>query len=185
MILGTDFHEGIMSRQDPGLPFLWPDSMKSQDASYEWDMGECEAPIPTGPTASKVGAVHERFTQSMIMEDGQRVALTGEVDLIIGDSVVDFKVSERAGEHERYLDSMQWKAYLWLTGCTRFAYVGVHRGKIRRNNAIQVSRTRQTSFRGYEGLVEDLRELVSRIYAFLKTEGLLEAASAYYAEGIK
>jgi hypothetical protein len=49
------------------------------------------------------------------------VTLVGKVDALTAGTVTDYKLTERF-DAERYMDSVQWRAYLLMFGATRFIY---------------------------------------------------------------
>ena len=50
------------------------------------------------------------------------VTLTGHVDLLLEDRVVEYKTSTKGADAERLMHSWQWQAYLALTGRQRCTY---------------------------------------------------------------
>ena len=63
-------------------------------------------------------AAKEQATSKFIGD----ITLTGRADLITGNSVWDHKVSTKAPDADKYIHSMQWRAYLYLFNLDVFVY---------------------------------------------------------------
>ena len=184
MEYGTDFHNTFLGLQMVGLPARWPDILPGDIGLWA-----LKAPTPFSPTKkveqTRVEAVEERYFSRLTMDDGREVVLTGKFDMLIGSTVIDFKVSASTPEIERYHKSLQWKAYLMMTGCQFFAYIAIHRGKLRRDGTIHVPRTRETVFTRYEGMAEDVRQGAQAAYLWLRENDLLSKATNHYRRSMQ
>lgn len=66
-------------------------------------------------------ATRELKLERQYVVDGVPVTVVGKVDVLDGDVVEDHKTTGRF-DAERLADSMQWRAYLDMTGCRRFRW---------------------------------------------------------------
>lgn len=86
------------------------------------------------------------------------VTLVGKVDGLAGLTVHDQKLTER-WDPERYLDSLQWRAYLDMFGADTFVYdvfVAYYSGA----NDVKITEYNRMPFYRYPGLADDVRRAV-------------------------
>jgi hypothetical protein len=65
--------------------------------------------------------IRELKTECPLETPSGRILLVGKVDAMDGLTVRDYKLTERF-DAERYVDSLQWRAYLMMFGGNRFIY---------------------------------------------------------------
>jgi hypothetical protein len=65
--------------------------------------------------------IRELKAEHVFQTPSGTVTLVGKVDGLHGNTVNDYKLTERF-EAERYADSYQWRSYLTMFGATRFVY---------------------------------------------------------------
>jgi hypothetical protein len=71
--------------------------------------------------AIELAPVRELRAESVLSTPAGPVTLVGQVDGLDGVAVYDQKLTERI-DAEKYLDSLQWRAYLAMFGAERFCY---------------------------------------------------------------
>jgi hypothetical protein len=110
------------------------------------------------------------------------VTLVGKVDGLEGRTVRDQKLTEN-WEAEKYLDSLQWRAYLDMFGADAFVYDVFKRSKHNDNDPdmVEVKEYHPMTFYRYPKLADDVRAAVNelaRVVAFYVPEKVTaEAAS--------
>lgn len=90
------------------------------------------------------------------------VTLVGKVDGLLGTQVHDQKLTER-WEAERYLDSLQWRAYLAMFDATSFVY-DVFQGRYQ-GRYITITDYHPMAFYSYPGLSADVQRAVVELAA--------------------
>ena len=92
------------------------------------------------------------------------VTLVGKVDGLSGLVVHDQKLTERF-DAERYLDSLQWRAYLWMFGATKFVY-DVFVGKYE-DDVVRIREYHRLAFYTYPKVAEDIQKAVEELAAVI------------------
>lgn len=101
------------------------------------------------------------------------VTLFGRVDSITGSTVRDIKTTERI-DADRYAESYQWRAYLWMSGRNRFIY-DVLTVKIDEDKrTVVVSDHVPLVFNRYPALDREVEALLDEYAAAVRSLGLLE-----------
>ena len=96
------------------------------------------------------------------------VVLVGKVDAIDGGTIIDYKLTERL-DAERYVDSLQWRAYLMLFQAHRFEY-SVFEGTPDRSNpqSYTIHAHHILRFYSYGEMQRDVLLAVRRLADFVK-----------------
>lgn len=96
------------------------------------------------------------------------VLLRGKLDGLSGIDAIDYKLTFSQFNAERYAASMQWRAYLDMTGARRFRY-GVFRGKPDRIDpaTIKVEEFHPFDQWTYPGIGADVQRRVSQLADFV------------------
>jgi hypothetical protein len=105
--VGRAIHR-LLERADQGLDLV---EVEQDGLRIRFDL-EAELPLP---------ATRELKLERQYEIDGDPVTVVGKVDVLDGDTVEDHKTTSRF-DAERLADSMQWRAYLDMTGCRRFRW---------------------------------------------------------------
>lgn len=145
MLAGTAFHQ-LLEDSEPGEL----DDAESQGFHFQFDL-DAELRLPTA---------RELKAEGEITVNGIPVTLVGKVDAIHGCRVYDHKLTGRF-DAERYANSFQWRAYLYLLDCQWFTY-NVFTGRPERdsNTHWRVTAFDALDFYRYPGMEDDvLREL--------------------------
>jgi hypothetical protein len=97
------------------------------------------------------------------------VTLVGKVDGINGRTVHDQKLSERL-DAEKYLDSLQWRAYLVMFDATKFVYdVFVGRYDRGGDRLVQLTDYQSLPFYTYPGIRQDVQAAVNELARVIVT----------------
>lgn len=108
--------------------------------------------------------VREFKAERLIQTPSGPVTLVGKADGINGPVVHDQKLTER-WDAERYLDSLQWRAYLWMFGASTFTYdvfVGRYKGR-----EVTVTEYHPLTFYAYPGMEADVERAVCELAAVI------------------
>lgn len=126
------------SEEAPEVPLVW----------------DCDVDLP------EVAASEVRVYQDYEIL-GRHVVMAGRVDAIYGFTAADWKVTFRAMDAERYLDSWQWRAYLRMLGedYKRFRYQ-IFRGSIRKSGNIHITDSTHYHTYRYSGMEDAVDGLV-------------------------
>lgn len=109
-----------------------------------------------------VPAVRELKAEVVFDTPSGPVTLVGKVDSIHGTEIHDQKLTER-WDAERYLDSLQWRAYLVMFGGTAFVYdvfTGSYSGKF-----VEVHDYQAMTFYAYPAIRTDVERAVCELAA--------------------
>ena len=119
-----------------------------------WDfLFECDCELPE-PQASELKA------SIIIPTSSGNVLLTGKVDMITGRVIRDQKLTER-WDAERYVDSLQWRAYLSMFKAQEFVYdVFVGRYK---DQSVTVTEYHPMRFFSYPDMDKDVHRAVEEL----------------------
>lgn len=103
--------------------------------------------------------------------------LFGRVDSITKTTVHDIKTTAQV-EADRYADSYQWRAYLWMSGRDRFVYDCL-KAKIDEDNlVITITEYVQLTFHRYARLDQDVEILLDRYAETIDALGILKREAA-------
>lgn len=108
------------------------------------------------------GAIIEKVYQTMVGP----VLLRGRIDARDADSVTDYKLTFSAFDGERYAESLQWRAYLDMTGARRFNYE-VFEARRAKDGSIEVREQHPLVLWRYEGISADVHRRVSELAQFV------------------
>lgn len=99
---------------------------------------------------------------------GDDVVIRCKADALIGTFVVDHKVTGKVDAHkiESYLDSMQWRAYLWVFGGNEFMYNAMVWSES--NGVYHMTDNQRVFCNRYLALGGDVRRCAEGLYAFAK-----------------
>ncbi len=92
------------------------------------------------------------------------IEITGRLDFSYGIAGGDLKTTSRI-ELERYMDSYQWRLYLWMSGLEIFSYVIVELND--KYNTASVNRIQVIDMYPYIGMENDCLSLISRFLYWL------------------
>jgi hypothetical protein len=105
------------------------------------------------------------------------IPLFGRVDAIDAVSVHDVKTTS-AIDVDRYVDSMQWKAYCWMSGRRSFVY-DLFRVKVEADiQAVTVLEYVRLPLTAYPGLDRDVESLLEEYDAAIRALGIGEKLAA-------
>lgn len=115
---------------------------------------------------------HTREHKSVMPLPELDAQLVGKYDALTGSHVIDHKLTGRF-DHERYIDSLQWRAYLMMTGKPRFAYQVFEHGGIPEpdehdNRVITIKKYHRMEMCAYPGMADDVMDVVSELVSFAK-----------------
>jgi hypothetical protein len=101
------------------------------------------------------------------------VTLVGQVDAVFGITVRDAKLTEKIDPESKYVDALQWRAYLEMFGCDRFIY-DVFQAKYAKNGdniarLVQVVDYISFRFYRYPEMGGDVLRAVCELAAVIRT----------------
>ena len=125
-----------------------------QDPPVVWD---CDVQLPA-VVASEVRVYRDYEV------GGRKVTMWGRTDGVYGFTAADWKSTFRAMDAERYLDSMQWRAYLTMLGpnYNRFRYQ-IFRCSMRRDGTIHVTDSTHYHAYRYAGMEDEVDSKVHEL----------------------
>lgn len=104
------------------------------------------------------------------------VTLFGRVDSITATTVRDIKTTAQV-DADRYADSYQWRAYLWMSGRTRFVY-DVLKAKVDDDaQSVTITDYVQLVFHRYANLDRDVELLIDEYAAAVRSLGIVSEAA--------
>lgn len=115
----------------------------------------------------EVPQIREQATELVYSTPSGLVLLRGQVDGREGLEVTDYKLTLGTFDAERYADSLQWRAYLDMTGAKRFRYV-VFGAKAQGPN-VWLHEVHELAFWSYPDMHGDVRGRVGELAAFVST----------------
>ena len=124
----------------------------------------CDAGVP------RCDRTEYRLRQQICEVGNDRILLSGKVDGLCGDVVVDWKTTEKQVDWEKYADAFQWRAYLSLVPFAKeFRY---HVFRVRRSRQFVgrydvVEHQVMAGLRRYRGLLQDVITPAVQFYHFL------------------
>lgn len=159
MIAGTNFHaalEEAAARPDQ------IDALHAPDGTV-FDLSQADGEIPCVQVAEFF------LLKYMTLPDGTPVRIGGKVDGSTGLELYDHKLTGKWSGPESYMDSYQWRMYLWLTGFRSFRYnVFVRSKKPTKDGAIAVTGIHSVQCYRYPGIEADCLTGLSRFSAFAR-----------------
>ena len=128
----------------------------------EWNFfihADCELPAPVCRELKMEHVIETRYGP---------VTLVGKIDCIDPHGKVhDYKLSER-WDAEKYLDSLQWRAYLVMFGADSFVYdvfVGKYGETAEGQGCVDISEHHPLEMCSYAGMEEDVMRAVDELAA--------------------
>ena len=96
------------------------------------------------------------------------IVLVGKIDALDGNRIVDYKLTERL-DAERYMDSMQWRAYLMLFETNEFEY-SIFEGSPDRGSTTcyTISDWHSLRFYSYPEMCADVKKCAGELAAFVQ-----------------
>jgi hypothetical protein len=88
----------------------------------------------------------------------KHITVVGRCDAIDGGTVHDIKTTSSTIDIERYLDSYQWRAYLWMSGRSRFVYDVLRVDVDDAEKAVEVRDYMRIPVSAYPGLDRDVEQ---------------------------
>lgn len=154
MLAGTAFHS-LLERVKAGAEI--EDGVEVDGFTFRFDT-DYDLYIPP---------VREEETPLRVFDTPAGPAsLQGRTDARDGWTVIDYKLTSRFNA-ERYGKSMQWRAYLLLTGARRFRYLAFENKRKERD--VVIRDIHELDFWRYDGMEEEVerrvRELAEFVYA--------------------
>lgn len=105
------------------------------------------------------------------------IPLHGRCDAISGARVHDIKTTS-AIDADRYLDSYQWRAYLWMSGRQRFVY-DILRVKVEEDiKVVTVLEYVPIKLSAYPGLSRDVESLLEQFHECVTALGIAQKVAA-------
>lgn len=115
---------------------------------------DAEVPVPP---------VREMKIEYPMITPSGPVVLVGKVDGFEGVTVRDQKLTEKLDVEQKYLDSLQWRAYLMMLGARKFVY-DVFVGDIdEHEDVITVSEYHPVTFYTYPEIEKDVQRAVNEL----------------------
>ena len=99
------------------------------------------------------------------------VSLSGRVDWIRGNEIVDFKCSfdGHAPDPSKYEKSLQWRCYLWLTGADKLTYRVWAMDLPDEEGHVKIKGESSVTYYQYQGMEADIREWIVRFIEWRAT----------------
>lgn len=96
------------------------------------------------------------------------IVLVGKIDALDGNRIVDYKLTERL-DAERYMDSMQWRAYLMLFETNEFEY-SIFEGSPDRGSTTcyTIRDWHSLRFYSYPGMESNVKEVANELAKFVR-----------------
>lgn len=101
--------------------------------------------------------------------------LYGRVDYITGTTVGDYKATSQF-DADRYADSYQWRAYLWMSGRAKFDYHLLKVAVDEDARTVEVKDYITLNFFRYPSMDSDVERLLSRYAEVIEDLGIMSAA---------
>lgn len=114
-------------------------------------------------------SVREMKVEEVIQTPSGAVTLVGKVDGLDGITVRDQKLSDSLDAESRYVDSLQWRAYLMMFGARRFIY-DVFVGRVdEAKRVITVREYHPLTFYAYPEMRADVERAVGELAEVVTT----------------
>lgn len=108
-----------------------------------------------------------------VCREHKGIKLHGRVDAMGAHTVHDLKTTQSI-DADRYLDSYQWRAYLWMSGCSRFVYDIFRVSRDEKRREMVVKEYVPITLIAYPGLSRDVESLLVEFDAAVKALGIPE-----------
>ena len=140
--------------------------MEHADPRHELTVAECDGWTFRfdGDWDLSLPDLRELKVEQVFQTPSGPVTLVGKVDGTVGVVVRDQKLTQR-WDAEKYLDSLQWRAYLLMLAATAFIYdvfVGRYRGR-----EVTVTEYHPLLFYAYPEMRQDVERAVCELAAFV------------------
>lgn len=156
MLAGRAFHE-MLERASAGEEM--DDLAGVQVGGFQFYCGgDLEVAVPS---------VREEEVERIYRTPTGPVLLRGRLDGREGLEATDYKLTFSSFDAERYAASLQWRAYLDMTGARRFRYL-VFTGKLDAGR-VWLYEAHELDFWSYPEMGEDVRRRVAGLAAFVRT----------------
>lgn len=118
---GTAFHEALamLSTLGRGVDYVSTDSIQAR--GFTFDFNSVDVQLESVPPYQTELKIERRVDDQVDCGPGDEITVVGKTDRLAGHVVDDHKTTKRF-DAERLLDSLQWRFYLWLTGCDVFRW---------------------------------------------------------------
>lgn len=148
---GTKFHSAM---ENLALTGNW-------ESEFSWEI-EVEIPRPQHVEKRRVASRKSHYHDRTLV-------LSGIIDAIRGDTITDYKTTEKTIKLEKYIDSWQWRAYLTMVPeCERFRY-DIFRLQQRpaRSGNWSVTEHAKVDLQRYDGMEDEVWSFAERFGCFL------------------
>ena len=99
--------------------------------------------------------------------------ISGQYDALVREKIIDYKTGLSPPRWELYMDSMQWRTYLTLTGKTHFEYVHIQLGKVRgKDKTYQIKGQSMMSMYSYWNMSKHVFKVARELRDFCKKYGI-------------
>lgn len=129
------------------------------ESGWTFDFSDLDMELPISP-------VRELKAEVVLDTPSGLVTLVGKVDGLNGTTVVDQKLTQRF-DAERYLDSLQWRAYLMMFNANKFVY-DVFVGKYKART-VGIDEYHRLAFWTYPDLADDVQVAVEEAADLITT----------------
>ena len=153
MRLGTTFHSMIENR-----PLIYPDHPFSYDSIK---------PI----NSLAVDSAREVEGSLTIELEQCNLIVSGHADAITGSTVIDYKTSTKEPDLDMYIDSYQWRFYLWMFDARCFKYEFFRLKEDKKTGLYNVEHLTPVKLYRYAGLELDCINLAQDYVNTLETIG--------------
>lgn len=109
----------------------------------------------------------EESVEREVMTPVGVVLLRGKVDGKDGIEVTDYKLTFGSFDAERYADSLQWRAYLAMTGCRRFRYLVFTAKLDEKDGSVWIHDVHELVFWAYPEMEEEVVRRVGELAEFV------------------
>ena len=191
MIVGSAFHQGmedlgsnialhaaehgryastVLSESDNGHAMMY---VGYGGEEFTFVFPDTEARVYAGD-----GFQHE-IKRRILLEDD--VLITGKADVVdtVSRTIIDYKTSKKIRDPEDYIDSLQWRTYLWIWGYGNFRYDCYHLLKDRKDPFLfGVVDSVQYSMHRTPELDQEVTRAAHDFAEFVRAEGLDELLAA-------
>ena len=162
VLIGRALHEAIEDADGNDLS----GAVVQTSNGYTFDFSDVDFVIPEGPREVSATKIY-RFGDC-------DVELSGRVDAINYDRVIDYKTTSKALDIEKsgYYTSFQWRAYLDMLSMHRFDYVVLEIDKRKSKGNVYKFRTvhDDVDFYSYRRMGDDVRNRISEFIAYARTK---------------
>lgn len=120
-------------------------------------------------TTLSIPVLRERLCERVYETSSGSVLLRGKLDAESGNAVTDYKLTFGAFDAERYADSLQWRAYLDMTGAREFHHLVFQANRPGdRGNKIWIHDVHDLVQWAYPGMRADVLKRVGELAEFVR-----------------